>query len=403
MDEKMSFIFEWESGESTVSALCESFGISRALAYRYIGRYLDHGRAGLIEQSRAPRRVWNRTAEELEQAVIELRRKKPRRGALKLHQLLREQFGRRPVPAVSTIELILKRHGLVKKRRRVRRIRETHPIFQADGPNEIWSVDFKGEFRMGNLRYCYPLTVMDTYSRYVLAVVGMHQPTYEGARAVFQALFERYGLPKQIHSDNGEPFASAVSLSRLTRLAVWLMELGIMPVYSDPAHPEQNGRHERMHEELKAEATRPPAYSLGPQQRKFNAFRQEYNEERPHQALGQRRPRELYRSSRRRLPARIRPWKYPQGMVVKYVCGNGAIRWGFGKWVMVSTTLATRYVGLEEMAEGKWRVYFRDTLLGYLDEETLRIQDDLGRLRRAEKKSAKVSTMCLEKCQRCVR
>jgi len=390
MEEKASFIFEWESGESTVSALCESFGISRTLAYRYIGRYLDHGRAGLLEQSRAPRRVWNRTAQDLEQAVIELRRKKPRRGALKLHQLLREQFGRRPVPAVSTIELILKRHGLVKKRRRVRRIRETHPIFQADGPNEIWSVDFKGEFRMGNLRYCYPLTVMDTYSRYVLAVVGMHRPTFEGTKAVFQALFERYGLPKQIHSDNGEPFASAVSLSRLTRLAVWFMELGIVPVYSDPAHPEQNGRHERMHEELKAEATRPPAYSLGPQQRKFNAFRQEYNEERPHQALGQRRPREFYRASHKRLPARIRPWKYPQGIVVKYVCRNGAIRWGFGKWVMVSTTLAARYVGLEEMAEGKWRVFFRDTLIGYLDEAILRIQDDLGRLRRTEKKPAKV-------------
>jgi transposase InsO family protein len=390
MDEKTSFIFEWESGESTVSALCESFGISRTLAYRYIGRYLDQGRAGLVEQSRAPRRVWNRTAEDLEQAVIELRGKKPRRGALKLRQLLREQFGRRRVPAVSTIELILRRNGLVKKRRRVRRIRETHPIFQADGPNEMWSVDFKGEFRMGNMRYCYPLTVMDSYSRYVLAVVGMHSPTYEGTKAVFQALFERYGLPKQIHSDNGEPFASAVSLSRLTRLAVWFMELGIVPVYSDPAHPEQNGRHERMHEELKAEATRPPAYSLGPQQKKLNAFRQEYNEERPHQALGQRRPREFYRSSRRRLPQNIRPWKYPQGMVVKYVCRNGALRWGFGKWVMVSTTLATRYIGLEEMAEGKWRVYFRDTLLGYLDEEPLRIQDDLGRLRRAQKKSAKV-------------
>jgi len=390
MDEKTSFIFEWESGESTVSALCESFGISRTLAYRYINRYLDHGRAGLVGQSRAPRRVWNRTAEEVEQAVIELRRKKPRLGALKLHQLLQERYPKRELPAVSTIELMLRRQGLVKKRRRVRRIRETHPIFQADGPNEIWSVDFKGEFRMGNMRYCYPLTVMDTYSRYVLAVVGMHKPTYEGTRAVFQALFERYGLPKQIHSDNGEPFASAVSLSRLTRLAVWFMELGIVPVYSDPAHPEQNGRHERMHEELKAEATRPPAYSLGPQQRKFNAFRRDYNEERPHQALGQRRPREFYRPSRRRLPVRIRPWKYPQGMVVKYVCRNGAVRWGFGKWVMVSTTLATRYVGLEEMAEGKWRVYFRDTLLGYLDEEALRIQDDLGRLRRAEKKSAKV-------------
>jgi len=390
MDEKASFIFEWESGESTISALCESFGISRTLAYRYINRYLDYGRPGLLEQSRAPRRVWNRTAEDLEQAVLELRRKKPRRGALKLQQLLREQFGKRPVPAVSTIELILKRHGLVKKRRRVRRIREVHPIFQADGPNEIWSVDFKGEFRMGNMRYCYPLTVMDTYSRYVLAVVGMHHPTFEGTKAVFQGLFEQYGLPKQIHSDNGEPFASAVSLSRLTRLAVWFMELGIVPVYSDPAHPEQNGRHERMHEELKAEATRPPAYSLGPQQKKFDAFRQDYNEQRPHQALGQRRPQEFYRRSRRRLPQNTRPWKYPQGMVVKYVCRNGAIRWGFGKWVMVSTTLATRYVGLEEMAEGKWRVYFRNTLLGYLDEESLRIQDDLGRLRRAEKKSAKV-------------
>jgi len=390
MDERTSFIFEWESGESTVSALCESFGISRTLAYRYIARYLDHGRVGLVEQSRAPLRVWNRTAEAVEQAVVELRRQKPRRGALKIQELLRGQFGKQELPAASTIALILKRHGLVKKRRRVRRIRETHPIFVADRANEIWSVDFKGEFRMGNMRYCYPLTVMDSYSRYVLAVVGMHSPSYEGTKAVFQGLFEQYGLPKQIHSDNGEPFASAVSLSRLTRLAVWFMELGIVPVYSDPAHPEQNGRHERMHEELKAEATRPPAYSLGPQQRKFNLFRQEYNEERPHQALGQRRPREFYHPSRRRLPEGIRAWKYPQGMVVKYVCRNGAIRWGYGKWVMVSTTLATRYIGLEEMAQGKWRVYFRDTLLGYLDEESLRIQDDLGRLRRAEKKSAKV-------------
>ena len=387
MDEKASFVLEWESGESTVRALCESFGISRTLGYRYIGRYLDYGLAGLVQQSRAPRRVWNRTAEDLEQAIIELRRRKPRCGALKLQQLLRERYGDRHLPAVSTIELILRRHGLVKKRKRVRRIRETHPIFQADGPNEIWSVDFKGEFRMGNMRYCYPLTVMDAYSRCVLAVVGMHRPTSEGVRAVFQALFERYGLPKQIHSDNGEPFASAVSLSRLTRLAVWFMELGIVPVYSDPGHPEQNGSHERMHEELKAEATLPPAYSLGGQQRKFNAFRQEYNEERPHQALGQSKPRDFYRPSRRRLPAKIRPWKYPQGMCVKYVCGNGAIRWGAGKWVGVSTTLAGKYVGLEEMTTGKWRVYFRDTLLGYLDDEVLRIQDDLGRLRRASRKA----------------
>jgi transposase InsO family protein len=393
MDEKASFILEWESGESTVSELCKSFGISRTLAYRYIARYLLQGVAGLQEQSRAPRRVWNRTSKEVEKTIVEWRRRKPRLGPLKLQEKLRERQGARKLPGVSTIALILKRYGLVKKRRRVRRIREVHPIFEAKAPNEIWSVDFKGEFRMGNMRYCYPLTVMDAYSRYVLAVVGMHRPTFEGTKAVFQALFRKHGLPKQIHSDNGEPFASAVSLSRLTRLAVWFMDLGIEPVYSDPGHPEHNGSHERMHEELKAEATRPPGYSLGPQQRKLDAFRRDYNEERPHQALGQRKPKEFYNNSPRRLPRKIVKWSYPEGMSVKYVCRNGALRWGGSKWVVVSTTLIEKYVGLQEMAKGKWRVYYRDKLLGYLDERTLRIQDDLGRTLRAKKK---VSTMCLE-------
>jgi transposase InsO family protein len=384
MDEKASFILEWESGESTFTALCKSFGVSRTLGYRYVVRYLLRGVAGLREQSRAPRRVWNRTAPSVERAIVRLRGKWPRIGPLKIFQLLTERYrGRRKLPSVSTIALVLKRYGLVKKRRRVRRIRETHPIFEAKAPNEIWSVDFKGKFRIGDGRYCYPLTVMDAYSRYVLAVVGMHKPTYEGTRAVFEALFKRYGLPKQIHSDNGEPFASGVSLSRLTRLAVWFMDLGIQPVYSDPAHPEQNGSHERMHEELKAEATKPAAYSLAQQQHKFDAFRHFYNAQRPHQALGQRRPKEFYRRSSRGLPRTTRPWKYPQGMCTKYVCRNGAIRWGSSKWVVVSTTLIEKYIGLEEIVKGKWRVYYRDTLLGYLDERELRIQDELGRLLRA--------------------
>ena len=386
MDEKASFILEWESGEHTFTALCKSYGVSRTLGYRLVLRYLLRGVAGLREQSRAPRRVWNRTAPEVERSIVGLRRRWKRIGPLKIHQLLSERYrGRRKLPSVSTIALVLKRHGLIKKRRRVRRIREVHPIFEAKGPNEIWSVDFKGEFRMGDGRYCYPLTVMDAYSRYVLAVVGMHRPTYEGTKAVFEALFKKYGLPRQIHSDNGEPFASAVSLSRLTRLAVWFMDLGIQPVYSDPGHPEHNGSHERMHEELKAEATKPPAYNLAQQQRKFDAFRYFYNEQRPHQALGQRRPKEFYRPSARRLPRTTRPWKYPQGMCTKYVCLNGAIRWGASKWVVVSTTLIEKYVGLEEIVKGRWRVYYRDTLLGYLDEKELRIQDQLGRLLRAAK------------------
>ncbi len=384
MDEKASFILEWQSGEHTFTSLCKSFGISRTLGYRYMLRYLLRGPAGLREQSRAPRRVWNRTAPEIERRIVSIRNKWPRMGPLKIFEMLRDRYrGGRKLPSVSTIALVLKRYGLVKRRRRVRRIRERHPIFEAKAANEIWSVDFKGEFRTGDGRYCYPLTVMDAYSRYVLAVVGMLKPTFEGTKAVFQALFKRYGLPKQIHSDNGEPFASGVSLSRLTRLAVWFMDLGIQPVYSDPAHPEQNGSHERMHEELKAEATKPAAYSLAQQQRKFDGFRYFYNVQRPHQALGQRRPKEFYHPSSRRLPRRTGSWKYPPGMCTKYVCRNGAIRWGAGKWVVVSTTLIEKYIGLEEIVKGKWRVYYRDTLLGYLDERELRIQDELGRLLRA--------------------
>ncbi len=386
MEEKFSFVMEWLANQTTMKELCRSFGISRTLGYAYIRRYFQDGYAGLEEQPRAPRRVWNRTAECVEQLIIQLRKSDPRSGPLTIHGLLNGAMDSRALPAVSTIELILKRHGLVKKRRRVRRIREAHPIFKAEKPNAIWSADFKGEFRMGDMRYCYPLTVMDTCSSYILAVHGMHSPTFEGTKAVFEALFEEYGLPEQIHTDNGEPFASAVSLSRLTRLAVWFIELGIVPVYSDPGHPQDNAKHERMHRELKAAVTRPPGSNLKRQQLRFDEFRHRYNDVRPHQGLGQRRPQDLYyRSSRIYEPA-IEPWQYPDGIVVKYVCRNGAVRWGAGQWVMVSTTLIEKYIGLEQFAADKWRVYYRNVLLGYLDEAELRIVDDEGRLKRTNKK-----------------
>jgi hypothetical protein len=167
---------------------------------------------------------------------------------------------------------------------------------------------------------------------------------------------------------------------------VWFIDLGIVPVYSDPGHPEQNGRHERMHRELKADATRPPGYSLGRQQQKFDEFRQHYNDFRPHQALGQRRPQQVYYRSAKQYQNELDVWDYPQGMDVRYVCRNGAIRWGVGKWVMVSTTLIEKYIGLEQFAEDMWRVYYRNMLLGYLDGQSLRIRDDQGRLRRTDKK-----------------
>ena len=385
MQEKDSFIMEWLSGQVTMVELCKSFGVSRTLGYRYIARYNDKGKEGLEEKSRAPLKIWNKTAECVEKLILELKARRPAYGARTIHGFLARSIDSRAVPGVSTIDLILKRHGLVKKRKRVRRIREVHPKFVAEKPNVIWSADFKGEFRMGNMRYCYPLTVMDAYSRYVLGIVGMYAPTFEGTKAVFEALFEEYGLPEQIHTDNGEPFASAVSLSRLTQLAVWFIELGIIPVYSDPAHPEQNGSHERMHKDLKAAAAREPGASLGWQQKKFDAFRKEHNDVRPHQSLEADTPQERYYRATKVYDGTIEPWKYPEGTVVKYVCRNGAIRWGNKKWITVSTTLKERHIGLEQIAEGKWRVYYRNVLLGYLDEKEMRILDNEGRFRRNKK------------------
>jgi len=386
MDEKQSFIQEYLAGGVSFTELCKAFGISRTLGYKYLERFRREGWAGMEERSHAAHRVWNKTSDAVEQLILALRRKNPRWGARTIHDLLQGSIAKEVLPAESTIDLILKRHGLVKQRRRVRRIRDAHPIFRATRPNQIWSADFKGQFRMGDGNYCYPLTVMDTYSRYVLAIVGMHHPRFDATKAVFEALFEEYGLPEQIHTDNGEPFASAVSLSRLTNLAVFFIEHGVAPVYSDPGHPEHNAEHERMHKDVKAACTRPPSYSLGRQQPRFEAFRHEHNDVRPHQALKGQAPQELYYRSVRLYEPSVEPWTYPEGFTVKYVSRNGAIRWPGNCWVMVSTTLIERLVGLEQIAEGIWRVYYRNVLLGYLDEEKLRIMDDQGRFLRAEKK-----------------
>ena len=235
---------------------------------------------------------------------------------------------------------------------------------------------------MGNRVYCHPLTIADSYSRYVFAAKGMYQPTYLETKKVYETVFREYGLPRQIHTDNGPPFGSVQSLHRLTRLSVWLIELGVDPVYSDPGHPEQNGRHERMHQELKAESTRPPGYDLNAQQRKLNAFVREYNEDRYHQALGMETPASVHKVSERGYPERVNRWEYGKEFKERYVCRNGAIRWGHSDWVGVSTALAEKTIGILELGEGIWEVYFRNKRLGYFDEKKLRIQDDEGRFKR---------------------
>lgn len=246
----------------------------------------------------------------------------------------------------------------------------------------MWGIDYKGKMRLINAVYSYSLTITDSFFRFVLAADALARPTTETTKAVFIRVFEDFGLPNYIHSDNGVPFAGSTSLARLSSLSVWFIELGIMPVYSDPAKPGQNGRHERMHRELKAETASPLPRSHNELQKYLNAFIKEYNEYRPHQALNNNTPASIYRRSERVYPQSIEPWDYPGTFEVKRVLKNGAIRWGNHNWVMVATPLIGKDIGLEEISDGLFRVYFRFKLLGYLDARKLRIQDIQGRLKR---------------------
>ena len=231
---------------------------------------------------------------------------------------------------------------------------------------------------MGNGRYCYPLTVTDGYSRFLLECRGLTDTSVAGAKPVFQRLFQEYGLPQHIRTDNGVPFATN-TLARLSRLSAWWIRMGVMPQLIEPGNPQQNGRHERMHRTLKAEATRPPAAAMRSQQLKFDSFRREFNTERPHEALDQRTPAELYRPSARGMPEKLPALEYPDRFEVRYVSANGGIRWN-KQWVNVSSTCIGEYVGLEEIDDGIWNVYFGKLMLGRLLERSMKIEDAYGRL-----------------------
>jgi putative transposase len=312
--------------------------------------------------------------------ILQLR-KSWRWGARKLHQLLLDTHPADEVPVRSTIHRILVQHGRVPRRRRSqRRAHPGPPRTPITGPNVVWSVDFKGQFKLGDGHYCYPLTVQDAYSRYLLACEGLDGPRLQPTQLVFRRLFREYGLPARIRSDNGQPFASC-ALGRLSQLSVWWLQLGVRPELIEPASPQQNGRHERMHRDLKAETTRPSAGSLRAQQRRFDAFRHTFNEVRPHEALGQRRPATLYTPSDRLYVPQRPPITYPEHFEVRRVSTNGGIRWN-RRWVNVSHILATLPVGLEPLTTGTWNVFFGPIHLGWLDEQDYRIHDRRGRTQR---------------------
>jgi len=381
MDQRTQFIADYLRETLNITELCDLYGISRKTGYKWIDRYLHQGPAGLDERSRRPWHSPNTTPPEIVEAFLEVRRRHPSWGGKKILAVVHKRHPRWELPGRSTVCEILKRHGMVPKQRFKRRIGHPgKPTSSILAPNDVWCADFKGQFKTGDGIYCYPLTVTDGYSRYLLGCQGLLSTAVSGAKPVFTRLFREYGLPKRIRTDNGVPFATN-TLARLSSLSAWWIRLGVLPDLIEPGKPQQNGRHERMHRTLKAEATKPPAGNLPAQQRKFNRFREEFNHERPHEALDQQTPTSCYQSSPREMPNKLPPLEYPDRFEMRYVSTNGGIRWN-RDWVNVSIVCAGEYVGLEEIDDGIWNVYFGPLKLGRLHERHMRIEDEYGRLKR---------------------
>jgi len=381
MNQRTLFIADHLRGTRSVVELCAEYGIARKTGYKWIERFIRRGPAGLEDRSRRPRQSPNATAPSIVEALVGLRRRHPTRGAKKLLVVLHRRQPQWPLPGRSAVCELLRRRGLVLRKTPRRAIGHPgKPNASILAPNHVWCADFKGQFRMGNGRYCYPLTVTDGYSRFLLGCQGLTSTAVDGAKPVFSRLFHEFGLPQLIRTDNGVPFATN-TLARLSRLSAWWVRLGVLPQLIERGKPQQNGRHERMHRTLKAETTRPPAATLRSQQRRFDHFRREFNHERPHEALDQHTPAAVYQPSSRVMPGKLPAFEYPDRFEVRYVSGNGGIRWN-NAWVNVSTTCIGEYVGLEEIDDGVWNVYFGALKLGRLLERRMKIEDAYGRLYR---------------------
>lgn len=385
MDQKTLFIADYLRQTLSMTELCALYQISRKTGYKWINRYYEEGAPGLAERTCRPHSSPHQTPADLVSAILDARRLHPTWGAKKLLKILSVREPDRPWPARPTVCKILSRHGLIKHPRRRRAIGHPgKPDTLIAAPNDVWCADFKGQFKTRDGKYCYPLTVTDSFSRYLLGCQALMSTSVADAKPIFRRLFQQFGLPTRIRTDNGVPFAT-VSLARLSTLSAWFVRLGILPELIEPGKPQQNGRHERMHRTLKAETTRPPASSRRSQQQAFNRFQAEYNHERPHEALQLQTPASVYRPSPRPFPERLPPLEYPTHFETRYVSRNGGIRWNC-RWVNVSVTCAGEYVGLEEVDHSIWQVYFGPLKLGRLLEREMRIEDGQGKLWRHQRK-----------------
>ncbi len=375
MDERIKMIGSWMGGDYAISELAAEYGISRKTAYKWIERYAAGGAEGLRDQSRAPRHHPNAVAREVERALLELKEQRPLWGAPKLRRKLELAFGAERCPAESTVSEILRRHGLSRiARRRRRATPSTQPFASCQEANAVWCADFKGWFRTGDGAKCTPLTISDAHSRYLLRCQGLDGSTgFTTVQPLFIATFREYGMPRAMRTDNGPPFAST-ALGGLSPLAVWWVRLGLNLERIEPGQPQQNGRHERMHRTLKAATAQPPRANLRQQQKAFDEFRREYNQERPHEALGQRTPSEVYEPALRDYPERLPPPRgYPDDWQKRKVRGSGQIKWK-GRDLRITSALIGHDIGLQPVGEGEWAIHFEHLELGRFDERNHRIK-----------------------------
>ncbi len=372
MEERLRFVARLLEGEA-MSDVCRSFGISRKTGYKIFNRYKEHGLEALCDRSRRPVRYANQLPEPIERMIVRLKKEKPHWGARKIRELLvRRLAGEVRIPAKSTVHAVLDRHGLVKRGRQRRNKAKGTALSAGAAPNDLWCADFKGEFKLGNRRYCYPLTVSDQASRFLLMCEALESTKEETAFTAFQRLFEERGLPGAMRTDNGLPFASPNGLYNLSKLSVWWLRLGIEIERIKPGQPQQNARHERMHLTLKKETTRPPGANSLQQQARFDEFLSEFNTERPHEALGMRCPVEAYRPSSR--PYRGLPeLEYPlhDREAIVTACGRICMH---RKKINISTVMAGQKLGIKEVDEGIWIVSFMQYDLGYIDLEQKTLQ-----------------------------
>lgn len=367
MQEKLLFIADYLRQASKFSQLCQQYGISRKTGYKWVERYGQGGLDALAEQSRRRHTQATRTPYAVEQLILQLRSQRDAPGPKKIKALLTARLHEADIPSTTTIYNILKRAGKVEPRHRIRRIVvQAGPLQSAQQPNELWSADFKGQFKTRDGQWCYPLTVMDHASRFLLGCQALEGTRYEPTKKTFEKLFRECGLPQRIRTDNGVPFAS-IGAGSLSRLSIWWIRLGIVPERIEPGQPQQNGRHERMHRTLKHSLGQPAEANRRRQQRQLDAFRRHYNEQRPHEGLAQQHPQSCYRPSGRPYPTHLPELEYPVYFEQARVHRSGVVYWR-SLTIYVGHLLEGQQVGIEVVGDGLWAVHFGPVRLGRFDE-----------------------------------